>query len=146
MPAIARNGSSIATTTVNNHVPIRKWIPPYSCGTAEFPQTCGGYYEFDTASATIDGKVSQSSGSVYVNGVRMTVSGATTNETETHNIPSGWEAYDQHYSGSGKVTSGNNKNVFVNGVSVAMVGSTVRTHAGNSTTVSSGSPNVFIGG
>lgn len=136
MPAIARHGSPINQSIASGHVPIRRWISTED----------GGYYSYSTANATINGTVNKTSGNVYVNGIRAATQNTPTNETETHSIPSGWQAYNQHYSGIGSVTVGNNRNVFVGGVSAAVVGSAVRTHAGNSTTIRNGSPNVFIGG
>lgn len=148
MPAVARNGSTIVPTTVSGHVPIRRWVASY-CNSWDDDGNCigwgGGYYDYSTASATINGTINNPTGNVYVNGQPIATQGNPTRETETHSIPSGWEAYNQHYSGTGQVTSGNNKSVFVNGVSVVVVGSIVRTHT-NNTTVRDGSPNVFIGG
>lgn len=146
MASVARHGSAINQSTASGHVNIRYWNPPYPCGSAESPRMCPGYYDYSTASATINGTVNTPSGTVYANGVRVSINGNSTTETETHNIQSGWEAYGQHYSGTGRVSVGNNRNVYIGNVSTAVVGSNVTTHAGTTTTVRNGSPNVFIGG
>lgn len=149
MPAVARNGSTIAPTTVSGHVPIRRWVASY-CNRWDDNGNCigwgGGYYDYSTTSATINGTINKPTGNVYVNGQPVAVQGDPTRETETYSVPSGWEVYGHHTTGVGQVTAGNNRNVFVNGSPVAIVGSTVRTHAGNNTTVRDGSPNVSVGG
>lgn len=149
MASMSKHGSKIAQSTAPGHVQIRRWVESY-CNSWDEEGNCngygGGYYDYSTASATINGVADKPSGNVYVNGVPVAVQNTPTKETEVHSIHSGWEAYGQHYNGTGKIMSGNNNNVYANNISIAIVGSQVRTHAGNNTTISTGSNNVFIGG
>lgn len=144
MAQVAFNQSMINQVTASGHVPIRRWNPSY-CSGGWIDGVCqgwsGGYYSYSTASATIRGQVNASSNNVFVNGKSIATVGNSVSETETHNIPSGWEAYNHHNSGTGTVTGGSNT-VYANGKAITMVGKTVRTHAGVNTTISSGSNNV----
>lgn len=144
MAQVAFNQSMINQVTASGHVSIRRWNPSY-CSGGWKDGVCqgwsGGYYSYSTASATIRGQVNASSSNVFVNGKSIATVGNSVSETETHNIPSGWESYNSHSSGTGTVTSGSSR-VYANGRAITMVGKTVRTHAGVNTTISSGSINV----
>lgn len=148
MASVAFHGSAINSVTASGHVPIRKWVPSY-CNEWDEEGNCigwgGGYYNYSTASATINGTVNQTSGNVYVNGKRVARNGSSTTETDSDNIPSGWSKYGGDNGGTGSVTSGNNRRVYANGSSIAVAGSSVRTHASVSTSIKNGSNNVHIG-
>jgi uncharacterized Zn-binding protein involved in type VI secretion len=143
MAGVARDGDSINNSTSYNHVYYRVWD---SCDSIEYDDDgnpyCVGGYDYHYANATISGKV-QSTRNVYVNGKSIAVASDTTNETASWSV-SGEVVSHNGTSGSGTISSGNNKGVYANGKLVAIVGSSVTTFVGGTTSISQGSSNVFI--
>lgn len=145
MPAIAYNGSKTNDVTTND-INYRRWNPckTLSCD-AEGNCTCvGGWDYFSGGASTIHGTVVSSISNVYVNGKPLARLNDNVTETETPNVNG--EPTSNHTGGTGKVTSGNSRNVYASGVLVATIGSTVKTHSTPTTTIKDGSENVFIGG
>lgn len=136
MAKIALNGTSISSSTASGHIDIRRWVPPtYD---SEGNQTGGGYYIYSTTSATITGTANSSVSNVRIEDKTPITQGDSTTEKDSYSVPSGWSYYGGAHSGAtGIVTGGNSSNVYVNGKSVAIVGSSVRTHANTNTTISS---------
>lgn len=165
MAGVAYNGSTIAESIKSSYVSYTEqvWNPfkyyhPQTCYDEEGnPYDCsyyeGGYdnYNWNT-DARINGSIISSS-NVYVNGKPVVTQSSQTDED--------WVADPMPYphnggsiinispgtsgSGTGTVSIGNSSNVYVNGKSVAQIGSEVTTHLGTTTTITSGSNNVFIG-
>lgn len=75
-----------------------------------------------------------------MNGKAIALNGDTTTESDSYANGGSGDG-----GGTGSVTSGNGSRVIAQGKSVAIIGSTVRTHAGSSTTISTGSSNVKVG-
>jgi len=151
MVKIALSGNLFTQSVANNHIRYRKWEYQYTTAT-----TCNGYdvdgncnswsggdevygWNYYYTSANINGSVLSSITNVKIQGKSPIIKGDITKETDTYNIPSGGEYYSgKHVNISGTVTSGNSKNVYVNGKSVSIVGSSTNTHADTNTQISSG--------
>lgn len=152
MPAVAFNGSK--TKDVNtNDIEYRKWNPCLytvtQCTGSGDDEVCedvcvAGWQYFSGGSSTIHGTVVASSSNVFVNGKPIARQNDNVTEKETPNVDG--DPIRNHEGGTGKVTIGNNRNVYSGGQLVAMVGSTVKTHSTPTTTIADGSSNVFIGG
>lgn len=81
---------------------------------------------------------------MFIRGKAVALQGDTTTENDTYSLPSGGEYVGGAHNGaSGSVTSGSSK-MFLGGRPVAMVTSSVRTHAGTNTTISSGDSKMNI--
>lgn len=145
MAGVAYKGASINSVTASGHVPTRYWNSGY-CNLYDDDGNCinyiSGYYSNSSASATINGSISSGSSNVYVNGNQVARAGDSTTETDTANVPSGWDKNGGDSGGSGSV-SGGVSGVYVNSNRIAVIGSSVSTHASVSTTIKDGSSNVF---
>lgn len=135
MAKVSVNGNTTNSSRASGHVKMRRWISD---------EEGGGYYQYSTTSATINGTVRATSQSfVKIGGENIAVNGDNVSERDSYSIPSGWSGYDNHSTGTGKVTSGSSF-VFINGTAVANTDSSVRTHANTTTTIKEGSDFVFI--
>lgn len=166
MPGVAFNTSKIVESVKNNHVTydiyVYQQVGGGYCGAYDEDGNCiywvppvydWVYSGSSSTHAKINGEVVTSS-NVYVNGKPIAKVGDQTNEfwiadpsvppdtstTQYRNIRPGTSG-----SGYGQITIGNSSNVYVGGQSVAVIGSQVTTHLGNTTTIQDGSGNVFIG-
>lgn len=164
MSGIALNGSTIAQSTKSGHVTykIEKWqyIDQSCTGWYNEHGVCQGWRDnYDwvpdgsgSTGAKISGTVSASS-NVYINGVPVATTASHTNETWVADPPIPSSNASFRYtatspisgSGNGSIPNGNSSNVYINGNKIAQIGSSVTTNLENSTTISSGSSNVFIG-
>lgn len=142
MAKVSLNGDSINNSTVRNHIYYKKWEYQYTDSYGNAIYDWNPYY----ADATVKGNVKSSVTNVKINGVSPIVKGDVTTENDTYDLPSGGVYVSgSHTNASGSVNTGNQSNVYVNGKSLAIIGSNVTTHAGTSTTISSvGSSNVYI--
>lgn len=159
MARVATNTSKTNDSVAVGHVkyqvwnPNINWVPSYCNGWDE-NGNCnswgGGYYaggyQNRTANSTVKGVIRSVYNGVFVNNKNVTTRGDDVIETDETNLPSNAVNIQQDDGGTGRVTAGNNNNVYVNGKSVAVVGSSVRTHANTNTTIRTGSNNVYIGG
>ena len=109
-----------------------------SCNCDEYG--CDSCPRYSYSSATVNGKITTGSNNVFVNGIAMAHAGSTV-ATDAR-CPS---SYEGSSSGDGSVTGGSST-VFVNGKAVAFKGSAYRAHTGDTSTISGGSNNVFVGG
>lgn len=97
----------------------------------------------NTIDAKINGTITEGSNNVFVNNKEVTFKNAKTTESDTYNLPSGWNYVSgKHTNTNGAVNQGSSK-VFVNGKEVSRKGDNVRTHANTTTTIKDGSSNVF---
>lgn len=168
MPGVAYKGATIAQSIRDGYVTydIWKWEkvadgyceesdpnPPYACIKYIDPKYDWVPRGTGSSGAKVDGYVVSSS-NVHANGIAVSCVGDTTTEqwvadptpipsdplTEYRNIrPS------SSGTSNGSVTFGNSRSVYVNNKSVAIIGSNVTTGVGTTTTIKSGSSNVFIG-
>lgn len=152
MPAVAFNGSKTVNVQTND-IEYRVWNPcqytVQQCTGSGDDRECvdvcvGGWDYFSGGSSTIQGTVVATSSNVFVNGKAISRVNDNVTETETPQVPG--EPVRNHTGGTGRVTIGNNRNVYSGGQLVATVGSTVKTHSTPTTTIANGSSNVFIGG
>lgn len=161
MPGVALDGSNMEESTYSNYISYDVYdYVRTSCANRD-PETgaClrwnyGWRYQYsDNTNALIDGVVNSSS-NVYVNGKPIVFNGCSTSESWVANpsVPSNTSSREYRNvspghsgSGSGEVTGGNSSNVYVNGNLVAVIGSQVTTHLGNTTTIQNGSSSVFVG-
>lgn len=135
MAKVAVNGNTTNPSYASGHVKMRRWISD---------DEGGGYYQYSSTGATITGTVRANTQSfVKINGQNIAVDGDNVSEKDSYSIPSGWYGYDNHSTGTGKVTGGSSF-VFINGSAVANTNSSVRTHAGTTTTIKDGSDFVYI--
>lgn len=142
MAGVARHDDTIQNVNSPNHVTYQVWN---SCKYTSSTGGCiGGWDGPYYANATVSGKVSASR-NVYANSKSVAVQGDTSPQTASYSV-SGTITSTKGTSGNGNISSGNPKNVFIGGVSVAVIGSNVQTFSGQTTTINSGSSNVFIGG
>lgn len=156
MAGVTYNGSTIAESTKTGHVTYD--IYTWQC-IATDPATGGCtaygwvYSGSGSTGAKINGSVSSAS-TVYVNGQPIAYVGSATNETWVANPPVPSNTSTTEYrnilpstsgGGNGSVTGGNLNNVYVGGLSIALIGSAITTHLASSTTINSGSNSVFIG-
>lgn len=158
MAKVSLNNDEIASSTATDHIKYKKWEYQYTtptyCNAYDNNGNCiswgGGDEVYDWnyyyADATITGKINSTTSNVYVNGKHPIVKGDTTTEKDTYTLPSGGQYVSgSHDSADGSVVSGNSNAVYVNGKSMCMIGSNVKTHAGTDTKISStGSANVYI--
>ena len=146
MTGVAYKGSTIQESNKIGHV---SYVERYVTGYDEF-----GNPQYNTAThstgAKINGTVNSTS-TVYVNGQPIaSVSSPTQEQWVADPSPSpklGGSIISispgTSGSGTGSVSSGSSK-VFVGGKAVASIGKNVTTHLGTSTTITSGSSNVFV--
>lgn len=133
----------------------RTGTTPTYCNSWDSEGNCNGWgggnpiYEWVryTTSARVDGVAVGSVSNVRIEGKPPIVQGDKTKENDTYTLPSGGRYVSgQHTNASGSISSGNNKNVFINGKSVAIIGGSVQTHASTSATIrDNGSSTVNIG-
>lgn len=169
MAGVALNGAEIEQSIKSNHVSYDRYVymkiqdgycreydpeDPTRCIDYVEPVYSWVYMGKYYTNAKINGTISASS-SVYVNGTPVVTVGSITNESWVADPPVPAGGIDENItniqpgtfgSGQGSVTGGNSSNVYVNGKLLAMEGSEVTTHLGNTTTIKSGSSNVFVGG
>ena len=138
--AIARNGDTLTQSVANSHIHRERWVSG-----DEF--TSGYWTSASSISATINGTITRSSGSVYANGILVCTKDDRTKETDTHNTISSPYRYDggRHTNNTNGSISGGSSTVFIGGKSVARKSDSVTNHAGGSTTIAGGSNNVFVG-
>jgi hypothetical protein len=137
MLGAAFNGSRTQDSTASD-IMYRVW------NSAIFP--FGGYDYYSNGTSTVRGTVKGSAVSVFINGKAAALLQDGVEEEETpYGLPSGAEVTGNAGGGEGRVTSGNTARVYCEGQLMAVVGSTVRTHANGSTTIADGSHNVYIG-
>lgn len=144
MAKVALNDSNISQSTISNHIYYRRWE---QTGTDWEGYPTYGYRYYYT-SAIINGATESSVSNVMIEGKRPVVQGDNTIENDSYSLPSGGEYVSGSHNNvrNGRVNSGNNKNVFINGKSVAIIGSNVQTHANTNTTIrDNGSTTVNIG-
>lgn len=160
MARIALSGATIAQSTASGHITYRRWE-----FTGRYTERWCAFYDGDghcvdwrggdpiyewrtyTTSANINGTVTAPARNVRVEGFSPVLEGDSTQESDTYTIPDGGEYVSgSHSSATGRVSRGNSRNVFINGVSVAVEGSSVTTHASTNTTINGGvSSTVHIG-
>lgn len=158
MAKIALDGAIMVQSTVANHINYRayeqtgttprycvEWDEDGSCIRREGGDPIMEWVSYQT-SATINGTVESSVTNVKINGKAPIVVGDKTKENDTYSLPKGEYVSGQHTNAAGSVTAGNASNVFVNGKLIAINGASIATHAGTSSTISSGvSTTVNIG-
>lgn len=165
MAYVATHGSTIADSYRNGYVlyDIYDWERVGRTCTRRDPETneCLNWrddYDWvfnrtDSTSAKISGTVISSS-NVCINDVPIAYQGCGTTESWVADPPVPSNTSTRQYrnvrpassgSGSGTVTSGNSSNVYVNGQSVAVVGSSVSTMLNTSSSITSGDSGVHIG-
>lgn len=156
MPEVATTGSPIKQSTKSNHVSYTEryqsgshcvdWDDEGRCNSREPDYSTANYNSNAKITGTING-----SHNVFVNGKSVVTVGDPTQEQ--------WVADPSPYpnnegsiistspgtsgSGQGSVTVGS-PNVFVNGKALAYNGSSVSTHLGTTSSISSGSSNVIV--
>jgi len=159
MAQIALKDATIADSTAPNHITYSTQeyqgeSAPYCVAWDMYGQCI--QYRTDpvygsvnkTTSATVKGKTATPTvTNVTIQGKAPIVQGDKTTENDTYTLPSGGVYVSgSHSNGQGTVSNGNNKNVYVNGKLLAVVGSNVTTHAGTTTTINGGgSSTVSIG-
>lgn len=158
MANIALKDATIADSTANDHITYsveeyQGQTPEYCIAWNQFGQCIN--YDSDPiyrpvdkkTSATIKGKAVSTVTNVTIQGKAPIVQGDKTTENDSYNLPSGGTYVSgSHTNAQGTVTIGNSRNVFINGKSVAIDGSTVTTHAGTSSKINGGvSSTVTIG-
>ncbi|QJI52481.1 hypothetical protein [Psychrobacillus phage Perkons] len=161
MSKITLDNATITESTIGDHINYTKreivgYDPTY-CNAWDERGNCIGTGGGDPiygnvpykTSAKINGTITATVTNVKINGKSPIVVGDKTNESDSYTIPTGGTYTSGSHTGvtTGSVTVGNAKNVYVNGKSVAIGGSTVTTHAGTSATIRDGlSSSVNIGG
>lgn len=164
MPGVALNGASVESSVKSGHVTYEIWrYYPYEClgrddyGNCLFPIPARWEYAGmgSTNARITTAPIQASTSGVYINGKTVVVVGDQATESWVADPPVPSDTSTTQYrnirpgrsgSGTASVTFGNSKNVFINGKSVATIGSEVTTHLGNTTRITTGSSNVFIGG
>lgn len=159
MAKIALDGSNINQTTASGHIRYEMYeqtgTSPTFCNRWDEDDNCIGWgggnpiysWVSYTTSAKVDGTAVGNVSNVRIEGKAPIVQGDKTKESDSYTLPSGGRYISgNHTNVSGSVTSGNSSNVYVNGKSVAIIGSNVSTHASTSTTIKdNGSTTVNIG-
>lgn len=161
MAGVAYNGSSVAQSTKGGHVTysIERYVERYCIGWDTETGNCndwGGGYWTGAGSGSTNAQITSSgvssSSTVYANNSAIAVVGDKSNESwiASPSVPSSnsstrYVNISPGTSGSGQGTvSVGSSTVFVGGKAVASIGSTVTTHLGTSTSITSGSSNVFV--
>lgn len=143
--AIATAGSKITQATIPSHIQREYYTQP---SYDEFGYPYGGGWGYASPiSATVNGTIERSSGTVYSGGKLVCVKDNSTKEDDTHDsisYPYRYVSGKHTGSTSGRVSAGS-ATVFIGGVAVARKGDSVTTHAGTSTTIQEGSTTVFVG-
>lgn len=142
--AIAQAGGKITQGTIPNHIQRDYYTSPdYDQNGKPYG---GGWGSSSSISATVNGTIERSSGTVYANGKLVCVKGNSTKENDTHSSISYPYRYagGKHTGSAGSISAGSST-VFIGGAPVARKGDAVRTHAGTSTTIQDGSTTVFVG-
>jgi len=154
MPGVAINGSQINESTKSGHVTysIENWVPRYCASYDPDTGACtryeGGYWEdagTGSTGAKITGTVAVSSSKMKVAGVNVATVGDSTNETWVADPPIPSSNSSTRYtatsptsgSGRGSITKGSTK-ATLSGKAIALIGSTVTTCLGTTTTIKSG--------
>ncbi|MDH6674231.1 putative Zn-binding protein involved in type VI secretion [Paenibacillus sp. LBL] len=152
MSLVACNGSNTNDSTATDityqvYNPQKTWYDRTCSDSEGNTWDCGywipGYDDYDGTS-TVRGTVSASIANVYVNGKKIARQNDSVTETEQANVPGNAVNIRNADGGTGRVSNGNSSRVYAGGVLVAVVGSSVTTHAGGSTTIKDGSTNVYI--
>lgn len=166
MPVTAFNGSTTAQSTKSGHVTYEIWDyvkvrDAYCANSDPVTGACTNWipdkydWVFTTTGSTgalITGNGVTSSSNVFVNGKSAATVGDTVPDSWVASPPVPSDSATRQYrnvrpgtsgSGTGRVTVGSS-NVFVNGKPLAFVGSSVTTGLGTTTSISSGSNNVFV--
>lgn len=146
MTGVAYKGSTIADSNKSGHVSyVERYISGYDSE---------GRPQYDTANHATGAKITgtvNSTSTVYVNGQPVaSVSSPTQEQWVADPSPSpklGGSIISispgTSGSGSGQVSTGSST-VFVGGKAVSSIGKNVNTHLGTTTTITSGSSNVFV--
>lgn len=135
--AVARDGDTIQQSIASGHINTKYWVS----GTEYY----SGYYQPSTKSATINGSVKKTSGTVYANSKLICAKDDNTQETDSYDLGSHVYVSNAHTNTtSGRITGGSST-VFVGGKAIARKSDNVNTHANTSTTINTGSSNVFAG-
>lgn len=155
MALIVLNGASINQSTAYSHISTERYIQTGTeCTSWDDDGYCtnrepvynwvGGY----SVNATIDGTIKAKQSNVFIQGKNPALLGDSTVESDSYNLSSNERyASGQHTNATGKISSGNGKNVYIGGVLVATKDSAIQTHANTNTTIKDGfSSNVHIGG
>ncbi|MEQ6355274.1 hypothetical protein ABNX05_11650 [Lysinibacillus sp. M3] len=155
MTSIALNGASINQSIATSHISTERYIQTGTeCTSWDDDGYCtnrepvynwvGGY----STNATINGTIKAKQSNVFIQGKNPALLGDNTIESDSYNLSSNERyASGQHSSATGKISSGNSKNVYIGGVLIATNDSTIQTHASTNTTIKDGfSSNVHIGG
>ncbi|PYY28385.1 hypothetical protein [Paenibacillus illinoisensis] len=156
MAGAAYNGSTIQQSNKSGHVSyVERYQSGSTCSSWDINGNCTGYspvYSTATHStgARITGAV-QPTSTVYVNGQPLGFVSSPTQEQWVADPPPSPQMGGTIISispgtsgnGVGQVSSGSS-GVFVGGKAIASIGGTVTTHLGTSTTITSGSSNVFV--
>lgn len=143
MARIALDGATITQTTASGHIQYRVWEFQYR------DSVYGDIYgwSYYSTSAYINGRANATVTNVKIQGKSPIVQGDRTSESDSYSIPRGEYYSGAHSNAAGSVTGGNSNNVFVNGKSVSLQGSSVRTHANTNSSINGGtSTTVNIGG
>ena len=142
--AIATTGDKITQGTIPSHIQREYYTSP---SYDEYGNPYGGGWgSTSSISATVNGTIERSSGTVYADGKLVCVKGNSTKENDTHSTISHPYRYSggKHTGSAGSISAGSST-VFIGGVAVARKGDAVRTHAGSNTTIQDGSTTVFVG-
>ncbi|MNW28318.1 hypothetical protein D3C74_51410 [compost metagenome] len=133
MRSAAYVGSEISEFVIRNYV---QWERRGSTGQVL------GEREMD---GTVNAQVNSGSSILFINGNRAARLGDTTYETVDSERPegSGWDRLTP-YSGRGTITGGVSGKVFIEGIPLALVNSTVSTHVGEEKPLISGSNTFFV--
>ncbi|WP_145413296.1 hypothetical protein [Paenibacillus xylanexedens] len=156
MTGVAYKGSTIAESNKGGHVSyVERYQTGSECSSWDQFGNCTGYSPtFDTTTHTTGAKVTgavNSSSTVYINGQPIaSVSSPTQEQWVANPSPSpqlGGTIISispgTSGSGVGQISTGSST-VFTGGKAVSSIGKNVTTHLGTSTTITSGSSNVFV--
>jgi hypothetical protein len=163
MAGVAINGSTIEQSIKSGHVTysIENWVwVGQHCVSWDVDGICTGYaddYDWRSAGsgstgAKVTGYVSVPSSKLKLSGANVAKVGDSTIETWVADPPIPSSNSSTRYtptsptsgSGQGTITSGSNKGKLT-GSGIALIGSNVTTHLGNTTTISSGNTKISIG-
>lgn len=137
MANIALDGTNITESTASGHISTEYYdVVGYTGGGVDAngvpypPSPVYGWVAGSPISATITGTATATNRKVLIEGVIPLTVGDKTVESDSYTTGAN-ERYagGQHTSANGSVTTGNSRNVYINGKLIATVGSSVTTHA-----------------
>lgn len=141
--AIATTGGRITQGTIPSHIQREYYTQP---SYDEYGNPYGGGWgSTSPTSATVNGTIEKSSGTVYADGKLVCTKNDRTKENDTYSISYPYRYKSGSHTGSAGSITGGSATVFIGGVAVARKGDAVTTHGNSSTTIQDGSTTVFVG-